>query len=219
MSLAFGAGVARTRALHEINLTLEPGILTAIVGPSGSGKTSLLSLLGAILPPDRGAIRIGGTNLESLSEDGRTSFRREKVGYVFQSFRLMPALTAEENVLLSLEVRRTDGARSRARAALNAVGLAKKTMLKPAALSGGEQQRVAVARAIAHDPAIVLADEPTASLDAGNGMQVVGLLRALAAEMTRIVAIVTHDPRVVPLAQRIVRLEDGRIIDDVRCET
>ena len=164
-------------------------------------------------------VLLDGVDITRLSPDGRSAFRREKIGYIFQSFRLMPALDAEENICLSLEIRRLDRRRERARAALATVGLAAKAHLRPSAMSHGEKQRVAVARAIAHDPPIVLADEPTASLDAANGAQVTKLLAELARDAGRIVAVVTHDPRVLPVAQRIIRLEDGRIVGDERCAT
>lgn len=219
IKLAFGEGAARTPALAGVDLALEPGLLTVISGPSGSGKTSLISILGAMLAPDSGTVSFDGVDITRLSPDGRSAFRREKIGYIFQSFRLMPALDAEENICLSLEIRRLDRRRERARAALATVGLAAKAHLKPSAMSHGEKQRVAVARAIAHDPPIVLADEPTASLDAANGVQVTKLLAELARDAGRIVAVVTHDPRVLPVAQRIIRLEDGRIVGDERCAT
>jgi putative ABC transport system ATP-binding protein len=217
VTLGFGSGAARMVALSSIDLVLEPGLFTVISGPSGSGKTSLISILGAMLAPDSGSVLVAGTDITKLSSDRRSMFRREKIGYIFQSFRLMPALDAEENIRLSLELRRIGQARQRALAALDVVGLTAKAHLRPAAMSHGEKQRVAVARAIAHSPMIVLADEPTASLDAANGGQVTNLLADLARDPGRIVAVVTHDPRVLPRAQHIVRLEDGRIAGDEIC--
>jgi putative ABC transport system ATP-binding protein len=217
VSLSFGSGAARISALDGIDLALEPGIFTVISGPSGSGKTSLISVLGAMMTPDSGAVLVEGTDITKLSRARRSAFRREKIGYIFQSFRLMPALNADENVRLSLEIRRIGRARVRARSALEVVGLAAKAHLRPDEMSHGEKQRVAVARAIAHEPAILLADEPTASLDAANGAQITNLLADLARAADRIVAIVTHDPRILPMAQRVVRLEDGRIAGDERC--
>jgi putative ABC transport system ATP-binding protein len=156
-------------------------------------------------------------DITKLAPERRTIFRREKIGYIFQSFRLMPALSAEENIRLSLEIRRLDNGREHALAALEVVGLAAKAHLRPAEMSHGEKQRVAVARAIAHKPMIVLADEPTASLDATNGAHVTQLLADIARDSKRIVVVVTHDPRILPTAQRIIRLEDGRIAGDQRC--
>lgn len=217
VNLSFGSGAARIAALDGIDLVLEPGTFTVVAGPSGSGKTSLISVLGAMMAPDSGSVFVEGTDIARLPNARRSAFRREKVGYVFQSFRLMPALNADENIRLSLEIRRIGKARERSRSALDVVGLAAKAHLRPDQLSHGEKQRVAVARAIAHEPMILLADEPTASLDAANGAQITNLLAELARDPNRIVAVVTHDPRILPLAQRIVRLEDGRIAGDERC--
>ncbi len=217
VTLGFGSGPARTLALDRIDLDLHGGLLNVISGPSGSGKTTLLSLLGAMLAPDSGSVAFDGVDIAALRGHARSAFRRDQTGYVFQLFRLMPALSAEENVRLSLELRRKDAHRARAMEALEQVGLAAKAHLRPDQMSGGEQQRVAIARAIAHRPAILLADEPTASLDSANGHQVTTLLSALAAEGNRIVVIVTHDPRVIPFAQRIVGLLDGRVVKDERC--
>jgi putative ABC transport system ATP-binding protein len=217
VTLGFGSGAARMTALNGVDLMLEPGLFTVISGPSGSGKTSLISILGAMIAPDSGSVLFEDSDITKLSPDRRSAFRREKIGYIFQSFRLMPALDAEENIRLSLEIRRLDKGRQRALAALDIVGLAAKAHLRPDQMSHGEKQRVAVARAIAHRPVIVLADEPTASLDATNGAQVTQLLADIARDNERIVAVVTHDSRILPVAQRIVRLEDGRIAGDQRC--
>jgi putative ABC transport system ATP-binding protein len=217
VTLSFGAGAARMTALDRVDLALDPGVFTIISGPSGSGKTSLISILGAMIAPDTGSVIVEDRDITKLAPDQRSVFRREKIGYIFQSFRLMPALSAEENIRLSLEIRRLDNRRQRALDALEIVGLAAKAHLKPDQMSHGEKQRVAVARAIAHRPAIVLADEPTASLDATNGAQVTQLLADIARDSERIVAVVTHDPRILPAAQRIIRLEDGRIAGDQRC--
>ena len=217
VTLGFGSGAARMTALNGIDLMLKPGLFTVISGPSGSGKTSLISILGAMLAPDSGSVLVEDRDITKLAPDRRSAFRREKVGYIFQSFRLMPALNAEENIRLSLELRRLPKERQRALAALDMVGLAAKAHLRPDQMSHGEKQRVAVARAIAHGPVMVLADEPTASLDAANGAQVTQLLADIARDNERIVAVVTHDPRILPVAQRIVRLEDGRIAGDQLC--
>jgi putative ABC transport system ATP-binding protein len=192
-------------------------VFTVISGPSGSGKTSLISVLGALIAPDNGSLLFEDSDITKLAPHRRSTFRREKVGYIFQSFRLMPALNAEENIRLSLEIRRIDNTQQRALRALEIVGLAAKAHLRPDQMSHGEKQRVAVARAIAHRPTMVLADEPTASLDAANGAQVTALLAEIARDSERIVVVVTHDPRILPHAQRIIRLEDGRIAGEQRC--
>jgi putative ABC transport system ATP-binding protein len=217
VTLGFGSGTVRTSALNGIDLTLAPGIFTVISGPSGSGKTSLISILGAMIAPDSGSVWVEDRDITRLSAARRSAFRREKVGYIFQSFRLMPVLNAEENIRLSLELRRVDSGRQRSLTALDIVGLSAKAHLRPDQMSHGEKQRVAVARAIAHSPMIVLADEPTASLDAANGAQVTRLLADLARDPERIVAVVTHDPRILPIARRVVRLEDGRIAGEGSC--
>ena len=216
ISLGFGVGPARVKALDQVTLALDAGLFTVISGPSGSGKTSLISVLGALIDPDAGALMVGDRDITKLSAKHRAEFRRQKIGYVFQSFRLMPALSAEENILLSLELRRIANGGQLAKSALDIVGLAAKARLRPDQMSHGEKQRVAIARAIAHKPSIILADEPTASLDTANGAQIVKLLTEIAQE-DRIVAMVTHDPRVLPLAQRIIRLEDGRLLGDQQC--
>jgi len=217
VSLGFGSGAARMTALSDVDLTLRPGVFTVIAGPSGSGKTSLISVLGALIAPDNGSLLFEDSDITKLAPHRRSTFRREKVGYIFQSFRLMPALNAEENIRLSLEIRRIDNTQQRALRPLEIVGLAAKAHLRPDQMSHGEKQRVAVARAIAHRPTMVLADEPTASLDAANGAQVTALLAEIARDSERIVAVVTHDPRILPHAQRIIRLEDGRIAGEQRC--
>jgi putative ABC transport system ATP-binding protein len=214
VTLGYGTGAETALVLKQVSLGLRPGQLTVISGPSGSGKTSLISIIGAMIAPDSGEVIVDGADIASMTAEQRASFRREKIGYVFQSFRLMAALTAEENISLSLELRRISRWRERCQAALETVGLAAKARLKPHQMSHGEKQRVAIARAIAHAPLIVLADEPTASLDADNGAHVTNLLSDIARSPDRTVAIVTHDPRVIPFAQRVVRLEDGRIVGD-----
>jgi putative ABC transport system ATP-binding protein len=212
--LGYGTGVESSLVLKAVSLNLAPGQLTVIAGPSGSGKTSLISIMGAMIAPDDGEVIVDGTDITKLTAEQRAVFRREKIGYVFQSFRLMAALSAEENISLSLELRRAERRRQRCEIALETVGLAAKSKLKPHQMSHGEKQRIAIARAIAHTPMVVLADEPTASLDATNGAQVTSLLSSIARDPNRTVAIVTHDPRVIPLAQRVITLEDGRIVGD-----
>jgi putative ABC transport system ATP-binding protein len=217
VSVGFGSGRARAQALDGIDATLQSGLFTIISGPSGSGKTSLLSVIGAILSPDSGSVHIEGIDITHLDSRKRTIFRREYIGYVFQLFRLMPALNAEENIRLSLELRRKPSDRRRAIAALEQVGLADKAHLRPRQMSGGEQQRVAVARAIAHDPMVILADEPTASLDTANGLNVTKLLAEFAEDKRRIVIVVTHDPRVLPFARHTISMKDGRIVTGDSC--
>jgi putative ABC transport system ATP-binding protein len=217
VTLAYGDGPARITALNAINLKLTSGTFTVIAGPSGSGKTSLISIIGAMIAPDSGSVVIDNSDITKLTASGRSTFRRDKIGFIFQSFRLMSSLSAEENVRLALEIKRIPNIRKLALEALETVGLASKGSLLPDQMSHGEKQRVAVARAIAHRPSIVLADEPTASLDAASGAQVTQLLRQIAHVSERLVVAVTHDPRVLPMAQRVIQLADGRITGDQLC--
>lgn len=216
--MALGEGAGRVEALKGINLSLAGGELTLLMGPSGSGKTTLLSVLGCMLSPTSGSVNIRGRAITGLDAEELAQVRRENIGFVFQSYHLFPTLTAAENVRLSLDVRgdRSREARAKANQALATVGLAHKADSFPRALSGGEQQRVAVARAIVGDPSVILADEPTAALDSENGQAVMTVLAELAKDPSRAMFIVTHDPRIMPFADRILRIEDGRIVDDQR---
>jgi len=216
--MALGEGAGRVEALKGINLTLAGGELTLLMGPSGSGKTTLLSVLGCMLSPTSGSVNIRGRAITGLDAEELAQVRRENIGFVFQSYHLFPTLTAAENVRLSLDVRgdRSPAARAKANQALASVGLAHKAESFRRALSGGEQQRVAVARAIVGDPSVILADEPTAALDSENGQAVMTVLAELAKDPSRAMFIVTHDPRIMPFADRILRIEDGRIVDDQR---
>jgi putative ABC transport system ATP-binding protein len=213
-----GEGAGRVDALKGINLSLVGGELTLLMGPSGSGKTTLLSVLGCMLSPTSGTVRIRERSTTGLSPEELAKLRRENVGFVFQSYHLFPTLTAAENVRLTLDVRgeRAPLARDKAAKALATVGLSHKANAFPRELSGGEQQRVAVARAIVGDASVVLADEPTAALDSENGHAVMTMLAEIAKDPARALFIVTHDPRIMPFADRILRIEDGRIVDDPR---
>ncbi|RTL64240.1 MAG: ABC transporter ATP-binding protein [Hyphomicrobiales bacterium] len=211
-------GPVRRRTLEDVNLAVAPGELTLLMGPSGSGKTTLLSILGCILAPTAGTIHLAGEPTQSLSPEQLADLRRRHIGFVFQNFNLISTLTAEENVRVALDIRGVKGAEARAaaRATLQMVGLIGKAASLPAMLSGGEQQRVAVARAVVNGPAVILADEPTASLDNANGMVVMDLLKQLAVNSARAVLAVTHDQRTIPFADRVLLIEDGRIIQERR---
>ncbi len=213
-----GNGPAQVHALKDVDLALHGGELTMLMGPSGSGKTTLLSVLGLMLAPTAGHVRVAGASTEGASAEMLAELRRKHVGYIFQSYHLFPTLTASENVQLALDVRGEHGeaARRRAQEALVRVGLAHKRGSYPRELSGGEQQRVAIARAIVSDPSYVLADEPTAALDGKNGQAIMAILAAIAKDPGRGVLVVTHDSRLTSFADRTVDIEDGRLVDDRR---
>jgi putative ABC transport system ATP-binding protein len=206
--------------LRQINLAIAPREFVAVMGPSGSGKTTLLGLLAGLDRPTRGVVRLDGEDLGRLSEDARARLRAEKVGFVFQAFQLMPTLTAIENVLVPLELRgRGNGAAAaRARELLERVGLGDRLHHYPAQLSGGEQQRVGVARAFAGEPKILFADEPTGSLDAETGRAVIDLLVELNRDAGTTLVLVTHDPALAARARRVIRLTGGTIVSDSRTE-
>jgi putative ABC transport system ATP-binding protein len=215
--VTYGTGAAAVPALRDVSLSFAPGQLILVMGPSGSGKTTLLSVLGCMLLPDQGHVHVNGQSVRGLSETERVDLRRHSIGYVFQAFRLFRALSALENLLVSLDVAGQHGPHAKAHAenALAAVGLADKARLKPGELSGGEKQRVAIARALINDPPIVLADEPTASLDWRSGETIAKMLLKIAEENRKLVVVVTHDPRMTPFGQRIVKMEDGRVVEDL----
>jgi putative ABC transport system ATP-binding protein len=211
-----GEGAGQVEALRGVSLGVAGGELTLLMGPSGSGKTTLLSILGCMLTPTRGTVRIRGRSTAGAGPEELARLRREHIGFVFQSYHLFPTLTAADNVRLALDVRGERGARAaaRAREALATVGLAHKVNAYPRELSGGEQQRVAIARAIVGNPSAILADEPTAALDSENGQAIMGVLAKIAGDPARGVLVVTHDPRILPFADRVVRIEDGRIVGE-----
>jgi putative ABC transport system ATP-binding protein len=208
-----GAGAGQVRALKNIDLSLTGGKLTMLMGPSGSGKTTLLSILGCMMTPTEGTVHICGTPATGKDSEALAKIRRDHIGFVFQSFHLFPTLTAAENIRLALDVRGERGAmaRQKTREVLTRVGLPHKNDAFPHDLSGGEQQRIAIARAIVAEPAIVLADEPTAALDGANGQAIMGILSAIAKEKSRAVLVVTHDTRLLGFADRIVQIEDGML--------
>jgi putative ABC transport system ATP-binding protein len=210
----YAQGEAATRALDGIDLDIRRGELVLLMGPSGSGKTTLLSIMGCILRPSSGTLEVVGQDVTRLDERELPRVRLEHIGFVFQGFNLFPTLTAQGNVALALGlmgVPRQEALR-RAEALLGQVGLAGKLRAYPADLSGGQKQRVAIARAIAGDPAIVLADEPTAALDTHSGHAVMDLLRDLTRRRNRSVVIVTHDSRLLSYADRVIHIEDGQIV-------
>ncbi|MCS7276527.1 MAG: ABC transporter ATP-binding protein [Dehalococcoidia bacterium] len=213
-------GGSVVRALDGVNLTVERGELMAVMGRSGSGKTTLLNVLGGLDRPDAGQVVIDGVDIARLNGRRLPQLRRQKVGFVFQEFNLIPTLTALENVELPLRYARVARGERRRRAleALALVGMADRARHRPSQLSGGEQQRVALARALVNRPAIVLADEPTGELDTYTAAQVMELVQRLNREAGQTFIIVTHDPAIAQRCRRVVRMEDGRIVSDERRE-
>jgi len=211
----YGEGEVAVQALRGIDLEIRPEEFVVLLGPSGSGKTTLLNLIGGIEPASEGEILVGGSEVSELGEEGRTRFRRETVGFVFQFFNLIPTLTALENVELVAEL--GDGA-ERAPEMIERVGLGDRMDHFPAQLSGGEQQRVAVARALAGGPRVLLGDEPTGALDLETGRTVLGLLHELSHELHQTVLLVTHNAAIAGMADRVLRMRDGRIAGDERNE-
>ncbi len=215
LTQTYRSGNRELTVLQDISFELEAGGFLAIAGPSGSGKSTLLGLLAGLDRPHAGRVVLDGTDLGRLDEDGRARLRREKVGFVFQSFHLIPTLTARENVQVPLELRGEE-APPRARELLDRMGLADRAEHYPPQLSGGEQQRVAIARAFANRPAILFADEPTGNLDTATGQMVIDLLAGLNRELGTTLVLVTHDQDLATRAGRIIRLADGRVVDDTR---
>lgn len=206
-------GAAGTMALAGVDLAVDHGEIVLMMGPSGSGKTTLLSIMGCILRPSSGEVILEGKDVTRMSEATLPSVRLQHIGFVFQGFNLFPTLTAGENVELSLQLKgvRNKEAKEEARRLLSMVQLEQKYDSFPSDMSGGQKQRVAIARALAGSPEVILADEPTAALDSHSGKSVVEMMAALAHEQNRAVVIVTHDSRIVDYADRVVRIEDGRV--------
>ncbi|HEX7019533.1 MAG TPA: ABC transporter ATP-binding protein [Gemmatimonadaceae bacterium] len=210
----YRSGEHRLTVLHEVSFSIPQGAFVAVVGPSGSGKTTLLGLLAGLDTPSGGQVLLDDADLTAMSEDDRARLRGEKVGFVFQSFQLISTLTALENVQVPLELRGESGAEERARELLTRVGLGDRLGHFPTQLSGGEQQRVAVARAFANAPRILFADEPTGNLDSDTGLHIIELIESLNRESGTTVVLVTHDAALAGRAQRIIRLSDGRVVSD-----
>jgi putative ABC transport system ATP-binding protein len=216
VSKVLGAGAGRVEALKSVDLTLAAGKLTMLMGPSGSGKTTLLSVLGCLLTPTQGSVRVCGIATAGASPERLAEIRRQHLGFVFQSFHLFSTLTAAENIAMALDVRGEHGGRAarRVREVLAHLGLEQKAKAFPRDLSGGEQQRVAIGRAIVANPSAILADEPTAALDTANGHAILSILAGIAKQQNRAVLVVTHDVRLMRFADRIVHIEDGRLRDE-----
>jgi putative ABC transport system ATP-binding protein len=211
-----GRGAGEVQALRGIDLSLGRGELTLLMGPSGSGKTTLLLILGCMLAPSSGTVTVCGTSTSEADKEGLAKIRRDHIGFVFQSYHLFPTLTAAQNVQLALDIRGEHGrhAAKKAQEALKMVGIEQKADALPGGLSGGEQQRVAIARAFVANPSVTLADEPTSALDGNKGRMIMRILADAAHERQRAVLVVTHDPRVMPFADRIIEIEDGLLVGE-----
>jgi putative ABC transport system ATP-binding protein len=219
--MAFGSNGLKTQVLFDVDLEVASGELTMLVGPSGCGKTTLLSILSGTLKPTGGEVEVMGNVITRMKDSEKVILRRRRIGFIFQQYNLLPALTAAENAAMALVA---DGmplkaAAEKARAVLETLGMGPHADKLPRMLSGGQQQRVAIARAIVHEPDLVVCDEPTAALDAETGRQVMELLKEAAAGPGRAVLVVTHDNRIYRYADRIVAMEDGRIVGDSRLGT
>ena len=214
LSMRLASGDHAVDVLADVSLEVPAGQFLAIAGPSGSGKSTLLGLIAGLDRPTAGRIEVAGVPISTLDEDALARFRLDHVGYVFQSFHLLPTLTAEENVAVPLELGGDADAIPRARALLAEVGLADRAHHYPAQLSGGEQQRVAVARALARRPPLLLADEPTGNLDSATGKQIIELLVGANRRLGRTLVLVTHDAALAAHADRVITLRDGRIVSD-----
>lgn len=216
----YGMGESRIRALRGVTVDIYPGELTLLVGPSGCGKTTLISILAGTLDATEGTVNVFGVPLRSLDKNERADFRAQTVGFVFQQFNLLPALTSLENVAVPLIIRglTQSAAEQRAIASLTAVGMSDRLQSFPNNLSGGQQQRVAIARALVHEPRLLICDEPTSAVDAKTGQIVMTLIRNLALSPGRVAIVVTHDPRVYSFADRIITLEDGCVTKDERTQ-
>ena len=210
----FGAGPAAVHALSDISFEVQPGTMVALVGRSGSGKTTLLNVIGGLDRPDTGTVTVDGVDVTALDEDGLSRLRREKVAYIFQTFGLIPVLSAADNVGVPLRLARTDRPERERRVELllDLVGLAGHARQRPDELSGGQQQRVAIARALAASPRLLIADEPTGQLDAETGLSVMALLRGVVESEGVTALIATHDPVMMALADRVIDIADGRLV-------
>ena len=210
----YGEGEAAVHALSGVSVAFPKGEFTAIMGPSGSGKSTLMHILAGLDRPTAGSVRVDGTEIVGLDDNALTQLRRDKLGFIFQSFNLLPVLTAQENILLPLSIAGRDPDREWVDRLIEAVGLGDRLTHRPAELSGGQQQRVAVARALASRPAIVFADEPTGNLDSKTSADILALLRRSADEFGQTIVMVTHDPESAAVADRLLVLRDGLLAED-----
>ncbi|WP_239618931.1 ABC transporter ATP-binding protein [Cohnella mopanensis] len=214
LSKSYGTGTTQVKALHDVSFSIPQGQFVAVVGASGSGKSTLLHLLGGLDKPSGGYVHIDGDNLYGLKEKERAVFRRRKIGFIFQSYNLIPVLNVEENIQLPLLLDHRQPDKAYINDLIHTLGLHERRKHLPSELSGGQQQRVAIGRALAYRPAIVLADEPTGNLDSANGREVIDLLKLAVHQYHQTVVVITHDMNVAAEADRVLNLQDGKLISD-----
>ena len=208
----YGSGNTEVRALDGVNLSVEKGELVAVVGTSGSGKSTLLHMLGGLDRPTSGTVTVDGRELSALKDEALTIFRRRKIGFVFQNYNLVPVLNVRENIILPIQLDGNQPDKAYVAQIIETLGLESKLQNLPGNLSGGQQQRVAIARALAAKPAIILADEPTGNLDSATSQDVMGLLKVTSEKFSQTVVMITHNEEIAQMADRIIRIEDGRIV-------
>lgn len=214
LSKSYGNGTTQVNALHQVSFTIKQGEFVAVVGASGSGKSTLLHLLGGLDKPSQGYVHIDGENLYGLKEKDRAVFRRRKIGFIFQSYNLIPVLNVEENIELPLLLDHRQPDKAYINDLIQTLGLSDRRKHLPSELSGGQQQRVAIGRALAYRPAIILADEPTGNLDSANGREVIELLKLAVRQYHQTVIVITHDMNVAAEADRVLNLQDGMLLND-----
>ena len=210
----YGSGDTMVKALDGVNFSVEDGEFVAIVGTSGSGKSTLLNMIGGLDRPTSGTVKVSGKEIFSLKDDALTIFRRRKIGFIFQSYNLVPVLNVYENIVLPIELDGNKVDKAHIDNIIETLGLTSKTNSLPNQLSGGQQQRVAIARALATKPAIILADEPTGNLDSKTSLDVLGLLKITSDKFKQTIVMITHNEEIAQMADRIIRIEDGRIVGD-----
>ncbi len=210
---SYGTGESMVKALDHVSLSVESGEFVAVVGSSGSGKSTLLNMLGGFDTPTSGEVTVSGSDIFKMDDEKRTIFRRRNIGFVFQNYNLVPVLNVYENIVLPIELDGTKVDEGYVRTMIKTLGLEKKVMAMPNQLSGGQQQRVAIARALAAKPAIVLADEPTGNLDSKTGMDVISLLKVTSQAFHQTIVMITHNEEIALTADRIIRIEDGRVVN------
>lgn len=210
----YGSGDTMVKALDGVNFSVEDGEFVAIVGTSGSGKSTLLHMIGGLDRPTSGTVKVAGKEIFSLKDDALTIFRRRKIGFIFQSYNLVPVLNVYENIVLPIELDGNKVDKAHIDNIVDTLGLTSKTNSLPNQLSGGQQQRVAIARALATKPAIILADEPTGNLDSKTSLDVLGLLKITSDKFKQTIVMITHNEEIAQMADRIIRIEDGRIVGD-----